>query len=94
MAVSGISGNCVIRCVGSNVAPYVSSHMASYYLSVINPSAAFSVRIVKDTTISDSAVIYGTVDVNFGDGYDEFSGQSTQQDQLGNIWVYNLLVLN
>ena len=64
------------------------------YLSLMNPSAAFSVRIVEDTTISDSAVIYGTVDINVGDGYDEFSGESTQQNQLGNIWVYNLLVLN
>ena len=64
------------------------------YLSVMNPSAAFSVRIVEDTAISDSTDTYGTVDVNVGDGYDEFSGQSTHQNQLGNIWVYNLLVLN
>ena len=37
-------------------------------------SAAFSTRLHEDTTLSDSAVIFGTVDLNIGDGYDEFTG--------------------
>ena len=37
-------------------------------------SVAFSVRLHEHTVLSDSPVVYGTVDPNIGDGYDEFSG--------------------
>ena len=37
-------------------------------------SAAFSTRLHEDTMLSDSAVIFGTVDLNIEDGYDEFTG--------------------
>ena len=43
----------------------------------MNPSAAFSARLDEDTVLSDSPVVYGTVDLNVGDGYDEFTGNST-----------------
>ena len=35
---------------------------------------SFSTRLHEDTTTSDSPVIFGTVDLNVGDGYDEFTG--------------------
>ena len=35
---------------------------------------AFSTRLHEDTTTNDSPVIFGTVDLNIGDGYDEFTG--------------------
>ena len=35
---------------------------------------AFSTRLHEDTSINDGAVIFGTVDLNIGDGYDEFTG--------------------
>ena len=35
---------------------------------------AFSTRLTEDTIINDSPVIFGTVDLNIGDGYDEFTG--------------------
>ena len=42
--------------------------------SAMNPSAAFSVRLHEDTVLSDSPLVYETVDLNIGDGYDEFTG--------------------
>ena len=39
---------------------------------------AFSTRLDGDTVIDDGAVIFGTVDLNIGDGYDEFSGTLKQ----------------
>ena len=38
---------------------------------------AFSTRLTDDTIINDSPVIFGTVDLNIGDGYDEFTGKLT-----------------
>ena len=35
---------------------------------------SFSTRLHEDTTTSDSPVVFGTVDLNIGDGYDEFTG--------------------
>ena len=37
---------------------------------------AFSTRLTDDTSINDSPVIFETVDLNIGDGYDEFTGNS------------------
>ena len=37
---------------------------------------SFSTRLHEDTTTSDSPIIFGTVDLNVGGGYDEFSGIS------------------
>ena len=42
--------------------------------SVNEVSAAFSTRLHEETTLSDSPVIFGTVDLNIGGGYDEFTG--------------------
>ena len=39
------------------------------------PSVAFSVRLHENTEISDSPCVFGTVDLNIGDGYDEFTGK-------------------
>ena len=36
---------------------------------------AFSTRLHEDTIINDGPVIFGTVDLNIGDGYDEFTGK-------------------
>ena len=38
------------------------------------PSAAFSVRLHENTVLGDGAVIFGTVDLNISNGYDEFTG--------------------
>ena len=35
---------------------------------------AFSARLRDDTNINDSPVVFDEVDLNVGDGYDEFSG--------------------
>ena len=43
-------------------------------LPATDPSAAYSVRLHEDTILNDSPVIFGTVDLNVGDGYDEFTG--------------------
>ena len=40
----------------------------------ITPSVALSVRLHEDTDINDSSVVFGTMDVNIGDSYDEFTG--------------------
>ena len=37
-------------------------------------SAAFSVRLHENMVIGDSPVVFGTVDLNAGDGNDEFTG--------------------
>ena len=39
------------------------------------PSVAFSVRLHEHTQLSDSPCVYETVDLNIGDGYDEFTGK-------------------
>ena len=39
-------------------------------------SAAFSTRLDEDTELTDSPVIFGRVDLNIGDGYDEFTGKN------------------
>ena len=36
---------------------------------------SFSVRLNVDTILSDAPCIFGQVDLNIGDGYDEFSGK-------------------
>ena len=35
---------------------------------------AFSTRLSEDRSINDSPVIFDVVDLNIGDGYDEFTG--------------------
>ena len=42
---------------------------------------AFSVRLHEDTVLSDSACIFGTVDLNIGDDYDEFTGKERHSGQ-------------
>ena len=37
---------------------------------------SFSVRLHEDTVIDDDPCVFGTVDLNIGDGYDAFSGKS------------------
>ena len=37
--------------------------------------AAFSTRLESDTEINDNAVIFGHVNLNIGNGYDEFTGK-------------------
>ena len=44
------------------------------FLSVVVP-AAFSTRLSEDTELGDNAVIFDTVDLNIGGGYDEFTGK-------------------
>ena len=43
-------------------------------LTASQVTALFSTRLHEQTEIGDSAVIFGTVDLNIGDGYDEFTG--------------------
>ena len=38
---------------------------------------SFSTRLHEDTDINDGPVIFGTADLNVGDGYDEFTGLIT-----------------
>ena len=45
----------------------------SIFLSAVVP-AAFSTRLSEDTELGDNAVIFDTVDLNIGGGYDEFTG--------------------
>ena len=45
-----------------------------FIFTEMNHSAAFSVRLHEHTELSDSPCIFGTVDLNIGDGYDEFTG--------------------
>ena len=42
--------------------------------SVYEVSAAFSTRLHEETTLSDGPVVFGTINLNIGDGYDEFTG--------------------
>ena len=35
---------------------------------------AFSTHLTDDTSITDGPVIFDVVDLNIGDGYDEFTG--------------------
>ena len=35
---------------------------------------SFSTRLHEDTDIDDSAIIFGIVNINIGNGYDEFTG--------------------
>ena len=37
---------------------------------------SFSVRLHEDTVIDGDPCVFGTVDLNIGDGYDEFSGKT------------------
>ena len=37
---------------------------------------SFSVRLHENTVLSDAPCVYGIVDLNIGDGYDEFSGKT------------------
>ena len=46
----------------------------SIFLSAVVP-AAFSTRLSEDTELGDNAVIFDTVDLNIGGGYDEFTGK-------------------
>ena len=46
-----------------------------FYLFLVEVPVAFSTRLTDDTSINDSPVIFGTVDLNIGDGYDEFTGK-------------------
>ena len=43
---------------------------------------SFSVRLHEDTELSDAPCVYEWVDLNIGDGYDEFSGNICQAIQL------------
>ena len=43
---------------------------------------AFSVRLHEDTETNDNPVIFGNVDLNIGDGYDEFVGKSNNEVQV------------
>ena len=52
----------------------------------MNPSAAFSVRLHENTVLTDSPCVYETVDVNIGDGYDEFTGKSDKNMELSGIF--------
>ena len=45
------------------------------YFSVEVP-VAFSTRLTENIGINDSPVIFDVVDLNIGDGYDEFTGMS------------------
>ena len=36
---------------------------------------SFSVRLHEDTLINDDPSVFGTIDLNIGDGYNEFSGK-------------------
>ena len=36
---------------------------------------SFSTKLQEDTTTSESTVLFSVVDLNVGDGYDEFTGK-------------------
>ena len=42
----------------------------------MTPAVAFSVRLHEDTEINDSPCVFGTVNLNIGNGYDEFTDLS------------------
>ncbi len=39
-----------------------------------DPVYAFSARLVGDTMINDGPIVFGSVDLNVGDGYDQYTG--------------------
>ena len=39
---------------------------------------AFSARLSENTVADDDPVVFETVDLNVGEGYDEFSGKTIQ----------------
>ena len=41
---------------------------------LVEVPVAFSTRLTDDTSINESPVIFDVVDLNIGDGYDEFTG--------------------
>ena len=54
---------------------------------------AFSTRMSEDTSINDSPVIFGTVDLNIGDGYDEFTGKFVPNISLLLLWKLIPLII-
>ena len=48
---------------------------------------SFSVRLYGDTVIDDDPCVFGTVDLNIGDGYDVFSGKYYQRSFLLSVGV-------
>ena len=42
----------------------------------MNSSTAFSVHVHEHTLLTDSPLVYEIVDLNIGDGYNEFTGES------------------
>ena len=57
------------------------------FFPAMDTSAAFSVRLSVDTAINVSPFIFGTRDLNIGDGYDQFSGS------LENYWCPNIPII-
>ena len=51
-------------------------HVLVYSSAVDTTMYSFSVRLHEDTVIDDDPCVFGTVDLNIGDGYDEFSGKT------------------
>ena len=39
---------------------------------------AFSARLAENKVADDDPVVFETVDINVGEGYDEFSGETVQ----------------
>ena len=48
-------------------------HTVFYILDTVY---AFSARLTEQTIINDSPVVFEQVDLNVGNGYDQFTGQS------------------
>ena len=46
-----------------------------FFFTIDTTMYSFSVRLHEDTLLTDAPCIFGTVDLNIGDGYDEFSGK-------------------
>ena len=44
------------------------------YISEVTTTVAFSVRLHEDTTLNDEPLIFEAVDLNIGNGYNEYSG--------------------
>ena len=59
-----------------------------YHFSVRDP-VAFSTRLDENTSLNDSPVIFETVDLNIGDGYDEFTGKRvTNNSVMAQLWKF------
>ena len=43
---------------------------------------SFSTRLHEEAEISDASVVFGTVNLNIGDGYDEFTGKDKSKYSL------------